>query len=86
MTDQQRATGYRGALPTRNDALARPWVLIVIALFALMFVLSFLGFPSSILSTASPSISPSLSLAPSASASAEASASSSDLVSPPPTE
>jgi len=49
MTDQQRpSSGYRGALPPRNDRLARPWVLIVIGLFVLMLVLSFLGFPSAL--------------------------------------
>ena len=49
MTDQQRSsTGYRGALPPRDDRLARPWVLIVIGLFVLMFVLAFLGFPSAL--------------------------------------
>ena len=47
MTDQ-RPSGYRGALPTRNDTIARPWVLAVIAIFVLMFVLSFLGFPASL--------------------------------------
>ena len=49
MTDQQRpASGYRGALPPARDRLARPWVVIVIGLFVLMFVLAFLGFPSSL--------------------------------------
>jgi hypothetical protein len=80
MTDQQRPAGYRGALPARNDALARPWVLIVIGLFLAMFVLAWLGFPSSIIPNASPQPSPSFSLAPSASAEP------SDLDSPPPTE
>lgn len=47
MTDQQRpSTGYRGSLPPRRDRMAAPWVLIVIAIFVLMFVLSFLGLPS----------------------------------------
>ena len=34
MTEQRpdRAPGYRGALPPRNDALARPWVIAVIAI------------------------------------------------------
>jgi hypothetical protein len=67
MTDQQRPGGYRGALPSRNDALARPWVLIVIAIFLLMFVLAFLGFPSSLSPRASGSPRPSVTLAPSAS-------------------
>ena len=76
MTDQQRPAGYRGALPARNDALARPWVLIVIGLFLAMFLLAWLGFPTSILPNPSARPSPSFSLTPSAS----------DLVSPPPTE
>ena len=25
--------GYRGALPTRDDRLARPWIIVVIAIF-----------------------------------------------------
>jgi hypothetical protein len=69
MTDQQRSTGYRGALPPRNDAMARPWVLIVIGLFVAMFLLAALGFPSSLFPSASVSPLPSFSLAPSASAS-----------------
>jgi hypothetical protein len=49
MTDQQRpAPGYRGALPPAQDRLARPWVVVVIGLFVLMFVLALLGFPSSL--------------------------------------
>ena len=49
MTDQQRpASGYRGALPPAQDRLARPWVIVVIGVFVLMFVLAFLGFPSSL--------------------------------------
>lgn len=70
MTDQQRPArsgGYRGALPPRNDALARPWVIIVIGLFLLMFVLAFVGFPSSLFRGSSGSPSPSISLEPSAS-------------------
>ena len=42
----ERPTGYRGTLPTRNDALARPWVIAVVAIFVLIFVLAALGFPS----------------------------------------
>jgi hypothetical protein len=68
MTDQQRPTGYRGALPERHDAMARPWVVMVIAIFVLMFVLAFVGFPSSLLPGASGA--PSISLAPSGSGSA----------------
>jgi hypothetical protein len=73
MTDQQRPSGYRGALPERQDALARPWVLIVIAIFLLMFVLAFLRFPSSLFSGASGSPQPSNSLMPSGSSAASAS-------------
>jgi hypothetical protein len=42
----ERPSGYRGALPTRNDALAKPWVIAVIVIFLLIFVLAALGFPS----------------------------------------
>jgi hypothetical protein len=73
MTDQQRPSGYRGALPERHDALARPWVITVVAIFLLMFVLAFVGFPSSLLSSASGSPQPSNSLLPSASSAASAS-------------
>ena len=72
MTDQ-RPSGYRGALPTRNDTLARPWVLAVVAIFVLMFVLAFLGFPSSLFPTPSGSPNPSFSLSPSTSAAPSAS-------------
>ena len=95
MTDQ-RPSGYRGALPTRNDTIARPWVLAVVAIFALMFVLAFLGFPSSLFPEPSGAPNPSSSLLPSssaapsasgdASASEEASASTSESESPAPTE
>ena len=72
MTDQ-RPSGYRGALPTRNDTLAKPWVLVVVAIFVLMFVLAFLGFPSSLFPGASGSPNPSSSLLPSTSAAPSAS-------------
>ncbi len=45
-TPAERAPGYRGALPPRGDALARPWVAVVVAAFVLMFVLAFVGVPS----------------------------------------
>ena len=67
MTDQ-RPSGYRGALPTRNDTIARPWVLAVVAIFVLMFVLAFLGFPSSLFPEPSGAPNPSFSLSPSTSA------------------
>ena len=73
MTDQQRPSGYRGALPERHDALARPWIVTVIAIFLLMFVLAFVGFPSSLFAGASGSPQPSNSLVPSASSAASAS-------------
>jgi energy-converting hydrogenase Eha subunit F len=38
--------GYRGALPTRNDRLARPWILIVFAIFLAILVLSAFEIPS----------------------------------------
>jgi hypothetical protein len=91
MTDQ-RPSGYRGALPTRNDTIARPWVLAVVAIFVLMFVLAFLGFPSSLFPEPSGPPNPSSSLLPSssaepsassdASASEEASASASESAEP----
>jgi len=77
MTDQ-RPSGYRGALPTRNDTIARPWVLAVVAIFALMFVLAFLGFPSSLFPQPSGSPNPSFSLSPSTSAAASPSGSASE--------
>jgi hypothetical protein len=61
MTDQQRSTGYRGSLPPARDRLARPWVIIVIGLFVLVFVLSFLGFPSALIPEATPRPLPSFS-------------------------
>jgi hypothetical protein len=73
MTDQQRPSGYRGALPERHDAMARPWVVTVIAIFVLMFVLAFVGFPSSLFPRASGSPLASNSLLPSTSAAASAS-------------
>jgi len=84
MTDQ-RPSGYRGALPTRNDTIARPWVLAVVAIFALMFLLAFLGFPSSLFPEPSGAPNPSFSLSPSTSAAPSASGSS-ELESPPPAQ
>ena len=85
--EPKRDPGYRGALPTRNDRLARPWVIAVIAIFVAIFVLSFLEIPSrftpeptpipvpSFPATPSPSGSGSPSVAPSDSGSPEASGS-----------
>ncbi len=71
--------GYRGALPPRNDALARPWVVIVIAGFVLIFALSFANLPSSLIPTPtplpSPTATPTATANPSGSTSASASAS-----------
>jgi len=38
--------GYRGALPTRDDRLARPWIIVVIAIVLAIFVLSAFEIPS----------------------------------------
>ena len=43
---RERTPGYRGALPARDDRLARPWILTVIGIFVLILVLSVLGIPS----------------------------------------
>ena len=85
MTDQRRgapargevppAPGYRGALPPQNDALARPWVLLVLAIFVLIFVLALLNVPTTLFPPASPTPVPSISVEPSASGSASPSAS-----------
>ena len=76
--------GYRGAHPTREDRLARTWILVVIGIFVLILVLSVLGIPSRFIpeptpvplpsAPASSSVEPSASGAASASASASASA------------
>lgn len=67
MTTQPRSggePGYRGSLPPRTDRLAGPWVLAVLAIFALIFVLSFFNYPSKLFAqpTAQPTVVPSLSL------------------------
>lgn len=84
-TDPTRAPGYRGSLPTREDRLARPWILGVIGAFVLILVLSVLGVPSRFIPDPTPipipsilpleSLQPSPSAEPSASASGEASVS-----------
>ncbi len=51
-----RAPGYRGALPPRQDHLARPWVITVLAAFVLMIVLAGIGIPSKLIPT--PSVGP----------------------------
>lgn len=85
MTDLRRPEGgYRGALPPRQDGLARPWLIVVFALFVLMFALAFAGYPTKLIpeptpvpvpSVPVPSVLPSGSAAPSVSGSAEPSAS-----------
>ena len=79
--------GYRGALPTREDRLARTWILTVMAVFVLVLVLAVLGVPSRFIpeptaiplpstpASSSVEASPSDSTSASPSASAEASAS-----------
>ncbi len=61
--------GYRGALPPKDDTLARNWVLVVIAIFALILVLAVLGVPSRF--TPEPTSTPIPSVTPAASESAE---------------
>ena len=78
--EPKREPGYRGALPMREDRLARPWLYIVAGVFVLIMVLSVLGIPSRFIPepTAVPLPSlPSASIEPSASASASASGSAS---------
>lgn len=69
--DPQKPGGYRGALPERNDTLARPWILGVTAVFVLIFVLAALEVPSRFLPEPTPLPTPSV--APSESPSADAS-------------
>jgi hypothetical protein len=78
MTNQTPSSqpGYRGSLPAREDRLARPWVLAVIAIFVLVVVLSIAGIPSRFIPEPTPVPLPSLPVAsPSASASESPSAS-----------
>lgn len=70
--DPQKPSGYRGALPERNDTLARPWILGVIGIFVLIFVLSALEVPSRFIPDPTPIPTPSV--APSESPSADPSA------------
>ncbi len=83
MTSQNTSSepGYRGALPSRQDRLARPWILAVLGIFVLVIVLSILGIPSRFIPEPTPVPLPSLpasSAEASPSASASASASESD--------
>ena len=61
--------GYRGALPTRDDRLARPWILIVFAIFVAILILSAFEIPSRFAPEPTPLPVPSIP-APSASPSA----------------
>ena len=81
-TEPKREAGYRGALPTRNDRLARPWILLVMGVFVLILVLSILGIPSRFIPDPTPVPLPTLppasgSIAPSVAPSVEPSASNS---------
>jgi hypothetical protein len=76
MTSQNTSSepGYRGSLPTREDRLARPWILTVLGIFALVLVLSVAGIPSRFIPDPTPvplpSLPASISAEPSPSASA----------------
>ncbi|MEO8511639.1 MAG: hypothetical protein ABI534_10425 [Chloroflexota bacterium] len=59
-----RNVGYRGSLPPRNDHIARPWVITVIAIFVLIFLLAIAELPSRLLPDATPAPIPSFSLQP----------------------
>ena len=97
MTNEpRREGGYRGALPIRDDRLARPWLILVVAIFALVLVLSIAGIPSRLIPEPTleplPSIpvptfsaEPTESPSPSASESASPSESASGSASPSPT-
>lgn len=64
----ESASGYRGALPPRNDWLARGWVLAVIAIFLAMFALAALSVPSVLFPEPTPEPIPSATPGPSGSA------------------
>lgn len=71
--------GYRGSLPSREDRLARPWMLAIIGIFLLVIVLSIAGIPSRFIPDPTAPPLPSL---PPASGSVEASPSASVEASP----
>jgi hypothetical protein len=77
MTSQNTSSepGYRGSLPSREDRLARPWILTVLGIFVLVLVLSIAGIPSRFIPDPTPvplpSLPASISAEPSPSASAE---------------
>ncbi|HET9417652.1 MAG TPA: hypothetical protein VFP30_08960 [Candidatus Limnocylindria bacterium] len=70
--EPKREPGYRGALPPREDGLARPWILTVLGIFVLIVLLSIAGVPSRFIPDPTPVPLPSLAPAPSVSASASA--------------
>lgn len=60
MTSQNPEPGYRGSLPTRDDRLARPWILLVVGIFLLVIALSVAGIPSRFIPDPTPVPLPSL--------------------------
>jgi hypothetical protein len=85
--DKPSDAGYRGALPPRNDWLARGWVVVVIVIFVGMFVLDILNVPTILFPPPSPvpSVSPAPSGGVDASTSPAESASESESQAPSPT-
>ena len=79
MTSQNAEPGYRGSLPTRDDRLARPWIIAVLGIFLLVIALSLAGIPSRFIPDPTPVPLPSL---PTVSESAEPSASESESAEP----
>jgi hypothetical protein len=71
-SDPKREPGYPGALPPRDDTLARPWILIVLGIFVLIVVLSLIGIPSRFVPDPTPIPVPSFSAEPLASPSESA--------------
>ncbi len=73
-SDPKREPGYRGSLPPRQDRLAKPWLVIVTGIFALIILLSIAGIPSRFVpdptpiptpvATPTPSVDPSASADP----------------------
>jgi hypothetical protein len=78
---RRESPGYRGALPTREDRLAKPWLLTVAGIFVLVIVLSIAGIPSRLIPEPTTDPLPSIPV-PSASAEATAEATPSEEPSP----
>ena len=78
---RRESAGYRGALPTREDRLAKPWILTVAGIFLLVIVLSIAGIPSRFVPDPTPIPLPSIPV-PSASAEATEEATPSEEPSP----